>query len=309
MNPKSYLLASMAAVVVATLAGAAVIPQAPVSPVPTPAVVTVSVTRPTAPAVITPTPTVQATTLASVASVRAATATAVVPLAVPALLKPLNLTDSALWNWNGKWMASEWSNANGPIPWKYDHVTQINRADTFFTLDAKGAPQLQALNGTTAYRDGLWEADVTLPKLKDGLIVAPLWLYDTASADEIDFEFAGRYGLDVTLHSRLNGVMQKSTARLFAGVDMSNQRKRFGIKVDQAAGYVEMYVDSRLVYRWNRSTMAFFISKPLKPWIEMWPANPSNSGFVQWAGKWSGLAAGERLSMTVHGYGYTPVVR
>lgn len=224
-------------------------------------------------------------------------------------LKPLDLTDMRLWNWAGKWHASEWANANGPIPWRYNHITQPNRADTFFRLDAAGAPQLQALNGTTAYGSGLWETDVTLPKMRDGLIVAPLWIYDTTSRDEVDFEFAGRKGLDVTLHAALNGVMQSNTVRLFAGVDMSGQRKRFGIKMDQAAGYVEMYVDSKLVHRWDRSKMSYFVSKPLKPWIEMWPANPANTGFVQWAGKWTGFATGETLTMTVHGYGYSPLVR
>lgn len=225
------------------------------------------------------------------------------------ILPPLNLTDMALWNWSGRWMASEWQNANGPVPWKYNHVTQVNRGDTIFRLDAVGAPQLQALNGTPANASGFWETEVTLPRLKDGLIVAPLWVYDAASADEIDFEFAGRYGLDVSMHCKLNGVMQKRTVRLFAGMDMSNQRRRFGIKVDQTAGFVEMYLDQKLVYRWNRNAMPFFVSKPLKPWIEMWPASPTNSGFVQWAGKWPGLATGETLAMTVHGYRYTPIMK
>ncbi|MEG3174742.1 family 16 glycosylhydrolase [Sphingomonas sp. RB3P16] len=213
----------------------------------------------------------------------------------------------ALWNWNGKWTASEWGNGNSPLPWRYNHIRQVNRGDTTFTLDASGAPQLQAQNGTAAAANGLWETEVTLPKLKDGLIVAPLWVYDPASRDEIDFEFAGRKGLDVSLHAAVQGVMKVSTVRLYPGVDMSGQRKRFGIKVDQTSGFVEMYVDRVLVYRWNRSTMSFFVSKPLKPWIEMWPAITSNAGFVSWAGKWQGLAANETLSMVVHGYGYTPL--
>ena len=305
MTDTSKLLLGSAAFLAAAAAASAAVVTAPPAPARTSAAVVV-VTAPVAPvggAAALPKAAI-ATPVARTTPAIASAATAAP--AVIATLKPLDLSDMKLWNWNGKWVASEWANASGPIAWKYDHITQRNRGDTTFRLDRAGAPQLQALNGTAANASGLWETDVTLPKLKDGLIVAPLWLYDPASADEIDFEFAGRYGLDVTLHSKLNGVMRKDSVRLFAGVDMSNQRKRFGIKVDQKAGVIEMYVDSRMVHRWNRSTMAFFVTKPLRPWIEMWPASPTNSGFVQWAGKWTGLSSGETLSMTVHGYGYTP---
>lgn len=310
MTDTSKLIVSSAALLVAAAASAAVVTAPPGA---APAVV-----KGSAAIVVVTDPASRAASAAAITKAASAPAAAqVVPASDPAMapimtpvmtatLKPLDLSDMKLWNWNGKWMASEWANASGPIAWKYNHITQLNRADTTFRLDAAGAPQLQALNGTAANASGLWETDVTLPKLKDGLIVAPLWLYDAASADEIDFEFAGRYGLDVSLHAKLNGVMRKDTVRLFAGIDMSNQRKRLGIAVDQKAGVIAMYVDGRLVHRWNRSALAFFVSRPLRPWIEMWPASPTNSGFVQWAGKWPGLATGETLSMTVHGFGYTP---
>ncbi len=306
MTNTSNLIVSSAAVLVAAAASAAAVtsPLALASATASTAIVVVA-------APIAPVGSAAAIAMAVpvTTAVQAVRATGSAPAqAMTATLRPLDLSDMKLWNWNGKWMASEWGNASGPIAWKYNHITQINRADTTFRLDAAGAPQLQALNGTAANASGLWETDVTLPKLKEGLIVAPLWLYDPASADEIDFEFAGRYGLDVSLHAKLNGVMRKDTVRLFAGVDMSNQRKRFGINVDQKAGVIAMYVDGRLVHRWNRSTSAFFVSRPLRPWIEMWPTSPTNSGFVQWAGKWPGLATGETLLMTVHGYGYTPSV-
>jgi hypothetical protein len=227
---------------------------------------------------------------------------------VPALaqLKPLELSDMQLWNWNGKWLASEW-NSDGPIPWRYDHINQVTGKDTMFTLDAAGAPQLQALNGTPAYSRGLWETEVTLPRMREGMVVAPLWIYDTASKDEVDFEFAGTKGLDVSMHTYVNGAHQQNTVRLFAGTDMSGKRKRFGIKVDEAAGYVEMYVDGVLVHRWDRSKMTSFVSKPLKPWIQIWPTDPNNAGYVYWVGKWGGLSANEKLTMTVHGYGYTAI--
>lgn len=220
-------------------------------------------------------------------------------------LPPLNLSDMRLWNWAGVWHASEWDNGESPLPWRYNHVRQPARGDTIFTLDTTGAPQLQGQGGTPAAANGMWESEVTLPKLRDGLIVAPLWLYDPASKDEIDFELAGRKGLDVTLHAYVNGAHKSATARLFAGRDLSGERHRFGIKVNQTAGFVEMYVDGQRVYSWSRSSMSFFVSKPLKPFIEMWAAKPTNSGYVQWAGKWTGITAATPVTMTVHGYRYT----
>lgn len=219
-------------------------------------------------------------------------------------LPRLNFSDMALWNWNGKWHASEWGNWQGPIPWKYDHIVQAANGDTYFKLDNAGAPELQAMNGTASLTQGLWEADVTLPALKEGLVVAPLWLYDSESRDEIDFEYAGRRGLDVSMHVNVNGSMQRNTVRLFAGRDMSGQRHRFGIKMDQKKGFVEMYLDGERVHRWDRSTAKAFVSRPLKPWIEMWAANPNDAGYVSWVGKWTGLAPNQTLTMTVHGYGY-----
>jgi hypothetical protein len=233
------------------------------------------------------------------------TATAVSTPATPVLtpLLPLNLTTMRLWNWGGKWIGSEWSNANSPLAWKFGHINQPAGADTLFTLDAGGAPEIQA-GSAEAKTDGMWESEVTLPQLRDGLVVAPLWLYDSTSRDEIDFELAGRNGLDVTMHVYVNGVHKQNSVRLFAGIDLSGQRKRFGIKVDQQTGYVEMYVDGKRVQRWDKGTLGYFVSHPIKPRLEMWAANPSNSGYVQWVGKWTPLAAGQALTMRVHGYGY-----
>lgn len=220
-------------------------------------------------------------------------------------LLPLDLSDMRLWNWNGRWHASEWANGMGPLPWRYDHVSQLNGKDTYFTLDVNGAPQLQAMGGTPVYSHGLWETEVTLPQLHDGVIVAPLWLWDDNSRDEVDFEFAGRNGLDVTLHAAVNGQMQQNTVRLLAGRNLSGQRHRFGIKIDDVAGLVDMFLDGVRVQRWDRSRMAFFVSHPLKPMIEMWATDPNNAGFVGWAGRWNGIEPDQSMQMTVHGYGYT----
>jgi hypothetical protein len=306
---KQYVvfLGGASALVLAATAGATIVSRA--APLVATKTAIIVVPPPTALPSLAPVP--AAAPIAKASPMRSTAQDGAMPASVTsaaAALPPLDLTEMQLWNWNAKWTASEWANPNAPIPWRYNHITQVNRADTIFRLDANGAPELQAVNGTPAHVSGMWETDVTLPKLKDGLIVAPLWVYDATSRDEIDFEFAGRKGLDVSLHSVIDGKPVQNTVRLFAGVDMSGRRKRFGIKVNQTAGFIEMYVDTVRVYRWDRATAPFFVSRPLKPWIEMWPAITSNSGFVQWAGKWQGLAAGETLSMTVHGYAYKPLM-
>lgn len=220
-------------------------------------------------------------------------------------LKPLDLSDMRLWNWDGKWHASEWDNDMGPVPWKYEHVRQNSDQSVDFILNARGAPQLQAMKGTAAHTDGLWETEVTLPRLRDGVVVAPLWLYNSDNRDEIDFEFAGRKGLDVSLHAYPNGIHRQKTVRLFEGQDLSGKTLRFGISVDMAAGEVEMIVDDQVVHVFRKANLGWFVTKPLRPWIEMWPADPGNAGFVDWVGKWQGMTENEEMRMRVHGYGYS----
>lgn len=265
-----------------------------------------SATAKAAPAASTVTAVVAAAPLPSLAAPKAAVQVAL-PKATTSALPPLYLADMRLWNWNGTWHASEWSNAESPIPWKYNHVVQVAGGDTRFILDAQGSPQLQAQNAMPKYARGLWESDVTLPPMRDGMIVAPLWISDPVSKDEVDFEYAGRKGLDVTLHGNRSGVLKSQTVRLFAGRDMSGERHRFGIRVDNVAGTVDMFLDGKRVHGWTKASVPFWISQPMKPWIHMWAADPKNSGFVAWTGTWKGLAAKESLVMTVHGYGYSPI--
>lgn len=211
----------------------------------------------------------------------------------------------ALWRWSAPWHASQWDNEFGPIAWKYDHVRQRSDGSVDFILNASGAPQLQAVDGTPARRDGLWEAEVTLPEMRDGMIVAPLWLYNSDTRDEIDFEFAGRKGLDVSIHRYVDGVHKSKTVRLFAGQDFSGRTMRFGIDVDSDAGVIDMLVDGEVVYSFLRSDTGWFVNDPLRPFMQFFPLYPEDAGFVYWAGKWQGMRAGEELRMTVHGYEYS----
>lgn len=267
-----------------------VITQSPVVVVPPPAITPAPVPTP-APA---PAPT-QAPTPVPVVVVP--------PVTMPtvAALPAMDLSGFGLWNWDAVWFGSEWGNNLGPIPWKNDHIARVG-TDTVLTMDANGAPQLQGMNGTVAHTAGLWEAEVTLPTFHDGVVVAPLWIYNDGNKDEIDFEFAGRGGLDVTMHVYVNGQDQRVSKRYFEGQDLSGQRHRFGIEVKPDV--VNMWFDGKVLHTFEKAKQTSFVSAPLKPWIELWAADPNNSGFVSWVGKWLGLKPGESMKMIVHGYGF-----
>lgn len=219
-------------------------------------------------------------------------------------LPPLDLSDMRLYNYKAPWNASEWDNSGSKIPWRFNHVRQNGETVTL-TLDANGAPQLQAVQGTKAELDGLWESDVTMPELREGVVVAPLWLYSQDTKDEIDFEFVGRRGLDVSMHAWPGGNHLSKTVRLFAGTDFSRRRLCLGIKSDATAGKVEMLIDGKVVYTWSKGNLDFFVTHPMRPFIEMWAADPSNSGLVGWTGEFTGFKPGESMVMTVHGYRYS----
>lgn len=253
--------------------------------------------------VVQPTPTPTPTATATPTAIATQTALATVPTL--AKLPALDLSNMKLWNYAGNWHASEWANWMSLTPWKYSRVAKVANGDVRFTLDSTGAPELKAGTAIRAAKDGLWEADVTLPTLRDGLVVAPLWLYNNATKDEIDFEYAGRKGLDVTVHKYVNGLHLSKTQRLFAGVDMSGKRKRFGIRVSQSSGTIKMYLDGALVHTFDKSTLGYFPTSEFRPLISMWPARSDWGNFVQWVGKWTPLKSTEQVTMIAHGYGYT----
>lgn len=219
-------------------------------------------------------------------------------------LPPLDLADMRLWNWHGKWHASQWDHAASPIPWRHNRIKQKKNGDTVLVLDERGAPQLQAVSGIDWEPKGLWEVDVTLPEMRDGLIVAPLWLYDSRSKDEFDFEFAGRKGLDVSIHTYRNGKHLTKTVRAIHG-DFSGRRMRLGIRLDTERGIADMLVDGERVHRFDEDELGYFTRNGVKPFIEMWATKPTR-GFISWTGRWRSLGKGQRLKMYIHGYRYTP---
>lgn len=216
-------------------------------------------------------------------------------------LPPLDLSDMQLWNWQGLWHASQWDHAFSDVPWRFDRVSQAAGGDTFLKLDVNGAPELQAIN-QPAHKKGLWEVDVTLPNEASGLAIAPLWLYNSSSKDEIDFEFVGTKGLQVNIHSYATGKHMQAPVMLAGTSGWSGRRVRFGIRTDLDAGQIDLLIDGAIVHTYHRSAHpGAFPATELKPFMSMWPAK---SG-LSWAETWLGTWAGEPTTMVIHGYGFS----
>lgn len=214
-------------------------------------------------------------------------------------LPPLDY-DASLWNFDARWFASEWNNAFSDIPWRYDHVIRRG-GDLLLRLDRSGSAQIKPGNATPRHTAGLWEADVTIAPFRSGVVQAPLWLYNDGTKDEIDFEFGGERGLFITMHTYTGGYRKHGVQ--IGGVRPG--RHRFGIKMDQAAGYVEMIVDGRVVHRWDRATSPSFVSSPLGPIFELWAVRNDKEDFVGWLGPFAGMSGDDRMDMVLHGYRYT----
>lgn len=215
-------------------------------------------------------------------------------------LPPLDY-DAWLWNWDARWFASEWNHAFSELPWRYDHVTK-RAGSMVLRLDQSGSAQIKTGNGTKAQTTGLWEAEVTPARFRPGVIQAPLWLYNQETKDEIDFEFAGENGLYLTMHT-YSGGYRRQVVRV-AGVQ-AGVRHRFGIRMDQAAGYVDMIVDGRVVHRFNKAGAPGFVSSPMNPIFELWSVHPNKTDFVEWAGRFAGISGSDKMEMILHGYRYT----
>ena len=220
-------------------------------------------------------------------------------------LPPLDVSGMRLWNYDASWHASEWDNSFSYIPWRSDHVIRANNGDVILQLDRSGAPQIKSGRRIAMADRGIWEVEATLPEMRQGMVVAPLWLYNEDRREEIDFEFVGTKGLDLSLHAYPDGEYRKRVVPLFRGMDFSNCTVRFKIIADIPAGWAEMYVEDVLLHRFEKEEVGYFVTGATRPIIEMWAARADDRGFVQWLGKWQGLSAGEALTMRIHGYRYS----
>ncbi|XUU60687.1 family 16 glycosylhydrolase [Erythrobacter sp. HA6-11] len=213
-------------------------------------------------------------------------------------LAPIDLSDMRLYNWYGQWHASNWDNAWSSIPFRYDHVIQDESGDTHLIFDENGAPELKAQNGHPYSTKAFYEVDVTLPELRSGMVVAPLWLWHDHTRDEIDFEFVGANSLQLTIHSYRSGEHRSQDYRIEG--NFSGQRMKLGIATDLERGEIDMLVNGQVVHTFYNNTNAFPTGE-MRPVISMWVGD-AVSWAEPWTGPWEGFAEGEQLVMTVHGY-------
>lgn len=226
------------------------------------------------------------------------------PLPTPQMdlrLPRINLTDMQPWNWDGVWHASEWDNGNSTIPWKYGRVRQGFSGDTHFVLNASGAPELKAQKGHPALRNGMYEVDVTIPAMRPGLVAAPIWLFNEKTQESIAIEVVGQRHLQMTLHGNDAGARKSEDFRMPG--DFSGRRMRLAIRRHVDLGLIDMFVDGELVHTFNEDSSAF-PGSAMRPIISLY-AGDKHRWSRSWAGTWTPMTGGDRVSMTVHGYRYT----
>lgn len=220
------------------------------------------------------------------------------PAGTPASQDPLkDFSDVRLvpGDWNAPWTPSDWTEPKlSGYRWSPQEAAVVGGALELRLRDGRTA-QVQA--GDHAFsRDALFEVDATLPRMRPGLIAAPLWLYSRTTRDEADFEVVGTRGLTVTVYARGQSVW----SRLLIPGDLSGARLRLGLRY-QAGRRLAFLVDGAERAALASADVEAFPSAPLKPLMELWPTRA-----VEWAGAWREPPPGEVLTMKIHGYRATP---
>lgn len=203
-----------------------------------------------------------------------------------------------LWDWNAAFAPSEWSEPKlGGYAWRADHAV-IREGELVLSVSERASGQVQA--GAQASRlNALWEVDVTLPSMREGLVAAPLWTFNAKTNDEIDFEVVGLSGLQLTIWSSVGGRHTAVWSQTVLRGDLSGRRLRLGIAYE-AGERVRFFVNGNLAADVTPAdTPLGFPSTPQKPYFDLWVANGLHPG---WAGAWTPLPRGVSLDMTLHGY-------
>ncbi len=161
-----------------------------------------------------------------------------------------------------------------------------------------------------------YKVEATLPDIRPGTIVAPLWLFSEGAdepgddAHEWDFEFL-HDRLELNLHNGNGGFLLDAVHRDFSG-------HRVLLEIDRRTDIVTMRLtDLTDGFTFQRSftpdslaAMAQtrdaprdlrFPAAPMFPMMEFWVSNAED-----WAGPAELLAPGEVRDMILHGYSITP---
>jgi hypothetical protein len=211
------------------------------------------------------------------------------------------------WQYKNRFFPSSWAEGKlAEYDWKPENAV-ISSGSLMLSITERGSAQVQTSAPPTA---GFWEIDVTLPDMVPGIVAAPLWLMSTnTEADEIDFEFVGAKGLTITAWAQVNGRKKKVWERgtdnpLIAG-DLSGRKFRLGINYEPEK-LIEWYVDGNLSARITPTeTGGQFPTLPMKPYFDLWVAKGTDP---RWAGHWTPMPAGQKLTMRIGGYRFSPDV-
>jgi hypothetical protein len=219
----------------------------------------------------------------------------------------------SLRNWNGvvlqanKWknpfIPSDWRERKlGDYWWKASNARIVNN-ELQLTVSEKASAQVQS-GSSTLSSHARWDVDVTLPKMRPGLIAAPLWTFHNDNKDEIDFEVVGVKGLVVTVWTKVNGAHTAVWSQKLLEGDLSG--KRLQLAIDYEAGNkITFFVDGKQAAAVTPNDVkgGHFPAGPQKAFLDLWVAQGVSEA---WAGKWTPLAKDEKLTMIIHRYGFIP---
>ncbi|WP_214472405.1 family 16 glycosylhydrolase [Mesorhizobium sp. dw_380] len=206
-----------------------------------------------------------------------------------------------LWKYSNPFVPSQWSEPKlGGYDWKAANVKIVDGALQLTVSEKASAEVMSGAN--SASTSAKWEVDVTLPKMRPGLIAAPLWVFNDKAHEEIDFEFVGTRGLQLTVWANVDNKHKAVWVKWALLGDLSGKHYRLGIQYE-GGKRVTFSIDGKDVAVVTPADTAggAFPNKPMQPYFDLWVAGGAIMD-PRWAGKWEPMAASDKLVMTLHGY-------
>ena len=134
-----------------------------------------------------------------------------------------------LWKYGNPFVPSQWNEPKlGGYGWKGENVKIVN-GELQLTVSEKASAQV-ITGGKSDSASARWEVDVTLPKMRPGLIAAPLWTFNDKAHEEIDFEIVGTKGLQLTVWASVNNQHKSVWVKWIELGDLSGRQYRLGIE-------------------------------------------------------------------------------
>lgn len=203
--------------------------------------------------------------------------------------------------------------------WEYAYENLIPRPDGAMIARIQGTTMaaLKWERELAAQRlEANYKVEATLPDIRPGMVVAPLWLFSEGAPDENedahewDFEFM-HDRLELNLHNGNGGFLLDAVHRDFSG-------HRVLLEIDRRLDAVTMRVtDFTDGFTYERTYTPELIAQragepgapkdlrfpeaPMFPMVEFWVSNSE-----AWAGRAEDFGPGIAYDMILHGYSITP---